>query len=113
MLRAYGDSNAVVIHPPFDNLPDSVVLKGGMTYLDMQQHLTWFLDAKDYIRRDGNLDCAIRYPDALKPPRSARVAELLLRCTFCSRSFRGKNAKAMWTRHVTTVHRVQLQAGQF
>ncbi|KAJ7931897.1 hypothetical protein B0H13DRAFT_1583880, partial [Mycena leptocephala] len=104
-----GDIEAVFIHPPFNNLPDSVVLTAGMTYSVMQQHLTWFLDVKDYIIHDDNPDCAIRYPDGLKPARSRRHGELLLRCTFCPKGFVGINAKGMWNRHVREIHRVVLR----
>ncbi|KAJ7123205.1 hypothetical protein C8R44DRAFT_549489, partial [Mycena epipterygia] len=96
------------IHPPFNNLPDSVVLTEGMNYSVMHQHPTWFLDIKDYITLDINPDGAIRYPRELEPPRPRRQKDLLLRCTFCPRTYAGVNAKSMWTRHVREKHRVVL-----
>ncbi|KAJ7911111.1 hypothetical protein B0H13DRAFT_2232779 [Mycena leptocephala] len=97
------------IHPPFTNLPDGVVLTDeGMNYGVMHQHPTWFLDIKDYITLDTNPEGAIRYPRDLEPPRPRRQKDLLLRCTFCPRTYAGVNAKSMWTRHVREKHRVVL-----
>ncbi|KAJ7735118.1 hypothetical protein DFH07DRAFT_721327, partial [Mycena maculata] len=97
------------IHPPFNNLPDGVLLPSeGMNYSVMHQHPTWFLDIKDYITLDTNPDGAIRYPRDLEPPRPRRQKDLLLRCTFCPRTYAGVNAKSMWTRHVREKHRVVL-----
>ncbi|KAJ7667074.1 hypothetical protein B0H17DRAFT_257950 [Mycena rosella] len=100
--------DGMFIHPPFNNLPDSVVLTEGMNYSVMHQHPTWFLDIKDYITLDVNVDGAIRYPRDLEPPRPRRQKDLLLRCTFCPRTYAGVNAKSMWTRHVREKHRVVL-----
>ncbi|KAJ7174456.1 hypothetical protein C8R46DRAFT_90260 [Mycena filopes] len=97
------------VHPPFDNLPDSVVLVNeGMNYSVMHKHPTWFLDINDFITLDASPDSAIRYPRDLEPPRPRRQKDLLLRCTFCPRTYAGVNAKSMWTRHVREKHRVVL-----
>ncbi|KAJ7165595.1 hypothetical protein C8R43DRAFT_214555 [Mycena crocata] len=97
------------IHPPFNNLPESVVLTDeGMNYSVMHAHPTWFLDIADYITLDASPDGAIRYPRDLEPPRPRRQKDLLLRCTFCPRTYAGVNAKSMWTRHVREKHRVVL-----
>jgi hypothetical protein len=101
--------DGMFIHPPFTNLPDGVVLTDeGMNYGVMHQHPTWFLDIKDYITLDTNPEGAIRYPRDLEPPRPRRQKDLLLRCTFCPRTYAGVNAKSMWTRHVREKHRVVL-----
>ncbi|KAJ7618458.1 hypothetical protein FB45DRAFT_167937 [Roridomyces roridus] len=99
----------MLIHPPFDDLPDNVVLTAeGMNYSVMHQHPTWFLDIKDYITLDSSPEGALRYPRDLEPPRPRRQKDLLLRCTFCPRTYAGVNAKSMWTRHVREKHRVIL-----
>ncbi|KAF8173805.1 hypothetical protein K438DRAFT_130179 [Mycena galopus ATCC 62051] len=101
--------DGMFIHPPFNNLPEGVVLSAeGMNYAVMHQHPTWFLDIKDYITLDASPDNAIRYPRDLEPPRPRRQKDLLLRCTFCPRTYAGVNAKSMWTRHVREKHRVVL-----
>ncbi|KAF7331033.1 hypothetical protein MVEN_02443600 [Mycena venus] len=101
--------DGMFIHPPFTNLPDGVVLTAeGMNYSVMHQHPTWFLDIKDYITLDASPENAIRYPRDLEPPRPRRQKDLLLRCTFCPRTYAGVNAKSMWTRHVREKHRVVL-----
>jgi hypothetical protein len=101
--------DGMFIHPPFNNLPEGVVLTAeGMNYSVMHQHPTWFLDIKDYITLDANPDGAVRYPRDLEPPRPRRQKDLLLRCTFCPRTYAGVNAKSMWTRHVREKHRVVL-----
>ncbi|KAJ7082696.1 hypothetical protein B0H15DRAFT_785610 [Mycena belliarum] len=97
------------IHPPFNNLPDSVALPAeGMNYSVIHQHPTWFLDIHDYVTLDTSPEGAIRYPRDLEPPRPRRQKDLLLRCTFCPRTYAGVNAKSMWTRHVREKHRVVL-----
>ncbi|KAJ7216409.1 hypothetical protein GGX14DRAFT_358821 [Mycena pura] len=99
----------MLVHPPFTALPDGVVLAEGMNYSVMHEHPTWFLDIKDYITLDSAPESdAIRYPRDLEPPRPRRQKDLLLRCTFCPRTYAGVNAKSMWTRHVREKHRVVL-----
>ncbi|KAJ6465951.1 hypothetical protein C8R47DRAFT_951228, partial [Mycena vitilis] len=99
----------VFIRPPFVTLPDGATLPPeGMHYGVMHQHPTWFLDIKDYITLDANAEGAVRYPRDLEPPRPRRQKDLLLRCTFCPRTYAGVNAKSMWTRHVREKHRVVL-----
>ncbi|KAJ7868949.1 hypothetical protein B0H14DRAFT_2728457 [Mycena olivaceomarginata] len=100
LIRLYGTPDAVVIHPPFDNLPEADDLSGGMTYLIMQKHSNWFLDATEYT--------SIPYPDTLKPPRVRRTANLSLRCTFCPTALEGINAKGSWMRHVKNRHKAVL-----
>ncbi|KAF7354676.1 hypothetical protein MSAN_01381300 [Mycena sanguinolenta] len=101
--------DGLFIHPPFGNLPGGVVLPPeGMNYSVMHQHPTWFLDIRDYITLDSSPEAAIRYPRDLEPPRPRRQKDLLLRCTFCPRTYAGVNAKSMWTRHVREKHRVVL-----
>ncbi|KAJ6544231.1 hypothetical protein B0H19DRAFT_297918 [Mycena capillaripes] len=100
--------DGMFIHPPFTNLPDGVALTEGMNYSVMHQHPTWFLDIKDYVTLDAMPENAIRYPRDLEPPRPRRQKDLLLRCTFCPRTYAGVNAKSMWTRHVREKHRVIL-----
>ncbi|KAJ7031163.1 hypothetical protein C8F04DRAFT_709549 [Mycena alexandri] len=101
--------DGMFVRPPFDNLPEGVVLVNeGMNYSVMHAHPTWFLDIKDFITLDTNPDGAIRYPRDLEPPRPRRQKDLLLRCTFCPRTYAGVNAKSMWTRHVREKHRVVL-----
>ncbi|KAJ6473221.1 hypothetical protein C8R45DRAFT_409282 [Mycena sanguinolenta] len=101
--------DGLFIHPPFGNLPGGVVLPAeGMNYSVMHQHPTWFLDIKDFITLDASPETAIRYPRDLEPPRPRRQKDLLLRCTFCPRTYAGVNAKSMWTRHVREKHRVVL-----
>ncbi|KAK7053789.1 hypothetical protein R3P38DRAFT_2852159 [Favolaschia claudopus] len=97
------------VRPPFNNLPDGVLLPPeGMNYSVMHQHPTWFLDIKDFITLDSPPNSAVRYPRDLEPPRPRRQKDLLLRCTFCPRTYAGVNAKSMWTRHVREKHRVIL-----
>ncbi|KAJ6615534.1 hypothetical protein B0H10DRAFT_65064 [Mycena sp. CBHHK59/15] len=100
--------DGMFIHPPFNNLPEGVILTEGMSYSVMHQHPNWFLDIKDYITLDANPEGAVRYPRDLEPPRPRRQKDLLLRCTFCPRTYAGVNAKSMWTRHVREKHRVVL-----
>ncbi|KAJ7153163.1 hypothetical protein C8R43DRAFT_1187873, partial [Mycena crocata] len=97
------------IHPPFKNLPQSVILTDeGMNYSVMHEHPTWFLDVTDYLTLDASLDGAIQYPRDLEPPRPHGRKDLFFRCTFCPRTYAGVNAKSMWTRHVREKHRVVL-----
>ncbi|KAJ6483866.1 hypothetical protein C8R47DRAFT_1017587, partial [Mycena vitilis] len=100
--------DGVLVHPPFTNLPDGITLPQGMDYSVMHAHPTWFLDINDFITLDTNRDGAVRYPRDLEPPRPRRQKDLLLRCTFCLRTYAGVNAKSMWTRHVREKHRVVL-----
>ncbi|KAJ7050438.1 hypothetical protein C8F01DRAFT_346767 [Mycena amicta] len=100
--------DGMLIHPPFTVLPDSVVLSEPMSYMVLHHHPAWFLDIRDYITLDGAPPGAIRYPRDLEPPRPRRQKDLLLRCTFCPRTYAGVNAKSMWTRHVREKHRVVL-----
>ncbi|KAF7306128.1 hypothetical protein HMN09_00768100 [Mycena chlorophos] len=100
--------DGMLIHPPFTVLPDSVVLTEPMNYMVLHNHSVWFLDVRDYVTLDGAPPGAIRYPRELEPPRPRRQKDLLLRCTFCPRTYAGVNAKSMWTRHVREKHRVVL-----
>ncbi|KAJ7688986.1 hypothetical protein B0H17DRAFT_983920, partial [Mycena rosella] len=100
--------DGMFIHPPFNNLPDSVVLTEGMNYGVMHEHPRWFLDIRDYVTLDDDTDRTIRYPRDLEPPRPRKQKDLLLRCTFCPRTYAGVNGKSMWTRHVREKHRVVL-----
>ncbi|KAF7330016.1 hypothetical protein MKEN_00265600 [Mycena kentingensis (nom. inval.)] len=100
--------DGMLIHPPFTVLPDNVVLNEPMSYMVLHNHPAWFLDIRDYITLEGAPPGAIRYPRDLEPPRPRRQKDLLLRCTFCPRTYAGVNAKSMWTRHVREKHRVVL-----
>ncbi|KAJ7197010.1 hypothetical protein GGX14DRAFT_194407 [Mycena pura] len=100
--------HGMFVHPPYTNLPDGVVLTEPMSYTVMHEHPTWFLDIKDFITLDSTPEGGCRYPRDLEPPRPRRQKDLLLRCTFCPRTYAGVNAKSMWTRHVREKHRVVL-----
>ncbi|KAF7331477.1 hypothetical protein MKEN_00026500 [Mycena kentingensis (nom. inval.)] len=95
----------VTLHPPFSWLPDGVVLPPGeeLTYTILREHPTWYLDVNDYIKLDGTAaPGAIRYPFDLEPPRTHAT----VKCTFCTKTYAGTNAKNMWRRHVKDTHSV-------
>ncbi|KAF7292742.1 hypothetical protein MIND_01172600 [Mycena indigotica] len=102
--------DGLLVHPPFSVLPDGVRLAPGdvMSYMVLHAHPAWFLDVRDYVTLEGAPPGAIRYPRELEPPRPKRQKDLLLRCTFCPRTYAGVNAKSMWTRHVREKHRIVL-----
>ncbi|KAJ7612143.1 hypothetical protein FB45DRAFT_307728 [Roridomyces roridus] len=101
--------DGLFIHPPFDSLPDNTPLPPeGMNYSILHSNPRWFLDLRDWITLDSSPESALRYPRDLEPPRPRRQKDLLLRCTFCPRTYAGVNAKSMWTRHVREKHRVIL-----
>ncbi|KAJ7653058.1 hypothetical protein DFH06DRAFT_525178 [Mycena polygramma] len=102
-----------VIHPPFTDLPEGVVLTDAMSYAVLHEHPTWFLDAKDFVTLKPHPDSSsavetpLLYPREHQPPRPRRTGRVL-RCTFCPRTWSTVNAKSMWVRHVRERHGVAL-----
>ena len=119
------DPNAVFIHPPFTNFPDSHLIPDGLSYALMAENPNWFLDPYDYKSANSTNPKAIPYPPQLEPPRGwcpAKKRDLKnrgadgwpegeeprLRCTFCRRTYAGVNAKSMWRRHVFEKHKIAM-----
>ncbi|KAJ6483633.1 hypothetical protein C8R47DRAFT_566539 [Mycena vitilis] len=105
-----------VIHPPFADLPEGVVLTDGVSYAVLHEHPAWFLDANDYLTlkaaahpdsSSSAIETPLPYPRELQPPRPRRTGRVL-RCTFCPRTWSTVNAKSMWVRHVRERHGVAL-----
>jgi len=120
-----GEPNAVFIHPPFFDFPDSHLYPDGLTYTVMAMNPDWFLDPADFISMHTSNPNAIPYPPQLEPPRGwcpAKKKDLKergaegwpdgeeprLRCTFCRRTYAGVNAKSMWRRHVFEKHKIAM-----
>ncbi|KAJ7062851.1 hypothetical protein C8F01DRAFT_105702 [Mycena amicta] len=101
------------IHPPFSRLPGGFSLgTEPMSYSVMHGHPTWFLDINDYITQNAEPPGAIQYPRDLEPPRLSQQRDMILRCTFCPRTYAGVNAKSMWIRHAREKHRLVLAKGR-
>lgn len=119
------DPNAVFIHPPFVDFPNSHLYPEGLSYSLMAANPEWFLDQNDFISSISRNPNAIPYPPQLEPPRGwcpAKKKDLKalgpdgwpdgeeprLRCTFCRRTYAGVNAKSMWRRHVYEKHKIAM-----
>lgn len=119
------DPNAVFIHPPFVDFPNSHLYPEGLSYSLMAANPEWFLDQNDFISSISMNPGAIPYPPQLEPPRGwcpAKKKDLKalgpdgwpdgeeprLRCTFCRRTYAGVNAKSMWRRHVYEKHKIAM-----
>ena len=119
------DPNAVFVHPPFTNFPDSHLIPDGLSYALMAENPNWFLDPYDFKSANSTNPKAIPYPPQLEPPRGwcpAKKRDLKnrgadgwpegeeprLRCTFCRRTYAGVNAKSMWRRHVFEKHKIAM-----
>lgn len=119
------DPNAVFIHPPFVDFPNSHLYPEGLSYSLMAANPEWFLDQNDFISSISKNPDTIPYPPQLEPPRGwcpAKKKDLKalgpdgwpdgeeprLRCTFCRRTYAGVNAKSMWRRHVYEKHKIAM-----
>ncbi|KAJ7673078.1 hypothetical protein DFH06DRAFT_54137 [Mycena polygramma] len=101
-----------LLHPPFTDLPDGVVLPEGMNYSVMHHHPNWVLDVNDYIALDRKRKGTVPYPrDLQAPPLKLRtkLGHLQIRCTFCVKSYAGANASSLWKRHVREKHNILLK----
>ncbi|KAI6044925.1 hypothetical protein EDC04DRAFT_2889153 [Pisolithus marmoratus] len=106
------DPNAVFIHPPFVDFPNSHLYPEGLSYSLMAANPEWFLDQNDFI---SSLEpprgwCPAKKKDlkALGPDGWPDGEEPRLRCTFCRRTYAGVNAKSMWRRHVYEKHKIAM-----
>jgi hypothetical protein len=94
-----GEDAHELVHPPYSP---------SLSYASLvnQTHPSRFLDMRDFVDAAGQT--IMQYPVALAPS-GVTADDERLRCAFCRRVYRGKNAKSMWRRHVRASHDIQLR----
>ncbi|KIY43407.1 hypothetical protein FISHEDRAFT_78275 [Fistulina hepatica ATCC 64428] len=96
----------------YDLMPD--IARDSLNFATFQLHYLedWFLDPSDFAQEDVEFDPPKPpFPPSLQPPwkwqeimsasgYQCGTGELVLRCLFCRKVYRGVNAKSMLTRHL-------------